>query len=64
MTKKPPDSTAGRTARQIREHPNDPRRILDPTDPRQGTLLSDAREQAGAARIVDPTDPRVGSEQR
>lgn len=60
MTEQPFDPTAGRTARQIREHPNDPRRILDPTDPQSGKFLPDTREQADAPRIVDPTDPRIG----
>lgn len=48
------DPTAGRRARQIREHPEVPQPVADPTDPRYGSV----DEPDGW--IQDPTDPRVG----
>jgi len=55
------DPTAGRTARQIQEHPSDPRRIMDPTDSRYGEFQPESNEHGGnPPRIEDPTDPRAG----
>jgi len=59
MTNEPFDPTAGETARRIREHPGDARRILDVTDSRYGEFPAESRERTGdPPRIVDPTDPR------
>ncbi len=55
------DAIAGQTARELRAHPAAPRPILDPTDPRFGGRLHDARGPVGdPARIFDPTDPEYG----
>ena len=61
MRRKTFDPTAGRRAREIREQPEIPQRILDPTDPRYGELVADTYRQPGSPRrVVDPTDPRCG----
>jgi hypothetical protein len=51
------DSMAGERARQIREHPGVPQRILDPTDPRYGKISPESRDR-DADPTLDPTDPR------
>lgn len=57
------DPTAGKRAREIREHPGAPQRITDPTDPRYGELVPDTREQAlDAQRVLDPTRPEYGTQ--
>ena len=50
------DPTAGETAREARAHPDAMRRVLDPTDPRFGTLAAPGGTRQ-VPRIVDPTDP-------
>lgn len=50
------DPTAGRRARMIREHPEVPQPITDPTDPRCGSI--DVPREGVV--IQDPTDPRNG----
>lgn len=55
------DPTAGATARAISIHPEVPRPVDDPTDPRYGRLPSDpARPGGEAPRISDPTNPDCG----
>ena len=49
------DATAGQRARDIDEHPDRLRQIIDSTDPRFGELSRDKREA-----VVDATDPRFG----
>lgn len=51
-----PDPTAGRRARLIREQPDIPLPVTDPTDPRYGPVEPSASEPD----IGDPTDPRFG----
>jgi hypothetical protein len=51
------DPTAGRTARELREHPELPHPIRDVTDPRSRQPAAGRRE-SGA--VTDPTDPRAG----
>ena len=52
------DVTAGRRAREIREHPGTPQVIVDPTDSRFGEIPG-VRER-GAPRTEDPIDPLYG----
>lgn len=54
------DPTAGATARAIRAHPETPRRIDDPTDPRCGESTRHIGERVGDQLIWDPTDPEYG----
>ncbi|MBV9535565.1 MAG: hypothetical protein JO321_09160 [Solirubrobacterales bacterium] len=55
------DPTAGTRACEIREHPEVPQPIHDPTDPRFGEVLSGAREHGGATELAsDATDPLYG----
>lgn len=57
----PVDPTAGERARQIREVPEQPQVITDPTDPRYGTVEPVPRRRGGAEPAVDrEVDPRVG----
>jgi hypothetical protein len=59
MTHAPQDPMAGTTARRIREHPNEPQPVVDPTDPRNGQMPGRPTEHR---LIVDPTDPRNGQD--
>jgi hypothetical protein len=56
MTDNVSDPTAGRRARLVREHPDAPLPVSDPTDPRIGTIP----EPSPAITRQDPTDPRYG----
>ncbi len=53
-----PDVMAGDRARRIRAHPDEPERVVDPTDPRYGTPEREQTRSAPARE--DPTDPRPG----
>lgn len=53
-----PDPTAGRTAQMIRSHPEIPRPLRDPTDPR----LRDLSEASEEMPMADPTDPRLSED--
>ena len=55
------DPTAGETARAVREQPEAPRPISDPTDRRYGGLTHENREDAGDQQVSDPTDPEYGA---
>ncbi len=55
------DVTAGIRAREIREHPDIPHPIFDPTDAHFGEVPPDARQRASAREpAVDATDPLYG----
>jgi hypothetical protein len=55
------DVTAGERARRIRQHPDEPEFVPDPTDPRAEELSSGEPEALRDFRpIADPTDPRNG----
>jgi hypothetical protein len=55
------DATAGKSAREIRDHPEYPRRNPDSTDPRFGKEFATAvRRVYKARRVVDATDPHYG----
>ena len=57
------DPTAGERARAIREHPETPQAVVDPTDPVCGDTSGQVPDPTGVARrIVDPTDPACGEE--
>jgi len=51
------DPTAGETARAARAHPEAGHRVLDPTDPRFGSIASAGTEVGEFPRIFDPTNP-------
>jgi hypothetical protein len=56
------DVTAGERARRIRQHPDQPEFMPDPTDPRAERPLTAAPGGPEIPRlIVDPTDPRNGA---
>jgi hypothetical protein len=55
-----PDPTAGRTAQAIRNHPEIPRPLTDPTDPR----LRDVPDASEEMPMEDPTDPRLSEDDR
>jgi hypothetical protein len=55
------DVTAGERARRIREHPDQPEFLPDPTDPRAEELFSADPQSLEVPRLIaDPTDPRNG----
>ena len=60
------DPTAGERARQIREHPDAPMPILDPTDPRYGQFpvggpVRDGSGESGRGHVqrLRQRDPRI-----
>jgi hypothetical protein len=52
------DVTAGRRARELRDNPDAPRPITDPTDPRNG-LAARGRQDDERPAQRDPTDPHA-----
>lgn len=63
MKRENSDPTAGARARAIREHPGVPQRILDPTDPQCGQLLTDP-VPAPSGGDIDGGDSQSGPERR
>jgi hypothetical protein len=55
------DLTAGRTARELQEHPEVPHPIRDVTDPRPRVSVA-GRAEPGV--VTDPTDSRAGQPRR
>jgi hypothetical protein len=54
------DVTAGERARRIRQHPDEPEFVPDPTDPRAEEPTVEPGRTDTPRRIADPTDPRNG----
>jgi hypothetical protein len=55
------DVIAGERARRIRQHPDEPQFIPDPTDPRaEKPSPVEPGHPETAPPIADPTDPRNG----
>jgi hypothetical protein len=55
------DATAGKKARRVGAHPEDPERISDPMDSRYGEFTRSSLAFTAYPRpIVDPTDPDCG----
>jgi hypothetical protein len=55
------DVTAGERARRIRQHPDEPQFMPDPTDPRaERPLTAEPGTPEIPRSVVDPTDPRNG----
>jgi len=57
MPEDAPDPTAGRTAQRVRERPDIPRPLTDPTDPRSG----EAPPRDEGLVIDDPTSSEPGA---
>jgi hypothetical protein len=55
------DVMAGERARRIRQRPDEPEFIPDPTDPRaERPLTAEPKRPETPRPIADPTDPRNG----